>query len=264
MLARRQPGEQPEHRGPRRLPVRQPLPVEDLAGAPDDERCRPRRVVGRLGDRLPHRLHDSGVGPPGRAAPALDPLVDQAGQALGLPPLPPVLDGRGRDRQALRGQLGGLSLLPLGQAGALDVIGRLRRRPGGRVRRRPVHDLDDVGLPPSCPFDCLRRQPGQPGPGWPEPARSPGLQPHPAAAHQFRDRRFLNGPVIGGEPDQRSRGTQHHPGAPVNDNPVPGSDPSRRAGLRGHRRPPAGTRHAIEALPSRTDMSQASSRRQSR
>ena len=118
----------------------------------------------------------AGSARPAAAAPALARLVDQAGQALGLPPLPAVLDGRGRDRPAPRGQLGCLRLLPPGQAGALRVVLRPRRSPGGRVRRRPVHDLDDVGLPPPGPLDCLRRQPGQPGAG---PA---GARPAPAAA----------------------------------------------------------------------------------
>ena len=258
--ARRQPGEQPEHRGPRRLRARLPPLGKDLAGPPDDERRGPRRLVGRLGDRLLHRLGNRGIGPPGRAAPALDPLVNQPGQALSLPPLPPVLDGRGRHRPARGGQLGGLGLLPPGQAGALHVIGRPRRRPGRRVQRRPVHDLNDVGLPPPGPLNSLRRQPGQPGLRRRAPARSPRLQPHPAAADQLRDRSLLDGAVIVSEPDQRPGSTQHHPRPPVDADPVPGPDRVSR----GHCAAPAGTRHAIEALPSRTDKSQASSRRQSR
>ena len=217
----------------------------------------PRRSHAPLPPRLRGRLARRGCA-------ALDPLVDQAGQALGLPPLPPVLDGRDRDRRALRGQFGGLGMLPPGQAGALGVIRRPRRSPGGRVRGRPSTTSMMWASHRRARPGSLRRQPGQPGPGGRAPARTPRLQPHPAAAHQFRDRGLLDGTVIAGEPDPRSRGTQHNPGPPVDDDPVPGPDLPRRAGLRGHREAPAGTRHAIEELPSRTDMSQASSRRQSR
>ena len=69
VLSRRQPGEQPEHRGPRRLQDGLPSLGEDLAGPPDNERRRPRRLIGRLRDRLLHRPGNCGIGPPGQAAP---------------------------------------------------------------------------------------------------------------------------------------------------------------------------------------------------
>ena len=258
--ARRQPGEQPEHRGPRRLLARLAPLGQQLPGAPDDERRRPRRIVGRLGDRLLHRPGDRGIGPAGRAAALRHPPVHQPGQALGLPPLPPVLDRGSRNRPVRRGQLGGLGPLALAQGGALHVIFRTRRGPGGRVRAGAVHDLDDVGLPPPRPLDHLRRQPGQPDLRTRAAARLPRLQPQPAAARQLGDRRLLDDAVVAGEPDRRPRCAQHHLRPAVDDDAVPGPDPF-RPGQPAH---PAAARHVTEAPPSRTDRSQLSSRRHSR
>jgi hypothetical protein len=121
-----------------------------------------------------------------------------------------------------------------------------------------------VRLPPPGLLDRHRRKPGQPSPGRQAPARTLRLQRHPAAAHELPDRRLLDSTVIAGEPDQRPRSAHDHPGPPADDDLVPGPDLPRQAGPGGHREAPPGTRRAVEALLSRTDMSQASSRRQSR
>src|SRR5439155_5989766 len=87
-------------------------------------------------------------GPPGGPRPPGKTAVDEAGQAVLLPPLAAVLDRAGRDGPARRRQLGGLRLLPFGQTGPLGVVLRPRTRSGGRVRPQPVDNLRDVRLPP--------------------------------------------------------------------------------------------------------------------
>ena len=71
-------------------------------------------------------------------------------------------------------QAGRLGLLPLPQAGAFHVIGRPGPRfRAGVFRAGPVHDLDDVGLPPPRLLGRLRRQARQSGLRTRMPARPP-------------------------------------------------------------------------------------------
>ena len=132
---------------------------------------------GRLGDRLPHRLAPP-AGRPARTRRTVAPPGDRPGRPGRWPHSGRrCLDRAGRHRLPGRGQLGGLGLLPRGQRHRRRVVLRPRPRPGRRVRRQPVHHLDDVPLPPPRLHGHRLRQALQQrrAGGSPRPAPAPAI-----------------------------------------------------------------------------------------